>query len=70
MIIKSFKIVCVDLSRQPPLLVANSNYLCIRHACLVMAPLFAYIREIRTCKVIRRRLMLTNIWSSFVHISQ
>lgn len=50
MIIKSFKIVCVDLSRQPPLLVANSNYLCIRHACLVMAPLCAYVREIRTCK--------------------
>lgn len=40
MIIKIFKIVYVDLSRQSPLLVANSNYLCIRHACCVMASLF------------------------------
>lgn len=40
MIIKIFKIVYVDLSRQSPLLVANSNYLGIRHACCVMASLF------------------------------
>lgn len=63
MIIKIFKIVYVDLSRQSPLLVANSNYPCIRHACCVMA--YPYMQI-----VIRRRLMLTNIWSSFVHISQ
>lgn len=50
MIIKIFKIVYVDLSRQSPLLVANSNYLGIRHACCVMASLFGHIREIRTCK--------------------